>query len=165
VSRPEPGVEFFNGLGGFADGGREYVTILGPGQSTPTPWINVVANPGFGFQSSADGGGYEWSVNSREHQLTPWSNDPVTDRPGRVLYLRDLDTGEVWTPTAAPIRDETATYIATHGWGYSRFEHASHGVAAAPARIRASFRPGEDFRSDPAQHLRPHPAARRHRLC
>jgi cyclic beta-1,2-glucan synthetase len=131
VSRPEPGVEFFNGLGGFADGGREYVTILGPGQSTPTPWINVVANPGFGFQSSADGGGYDWSVNSREHQLTPWSNDPVTDRPGRVLYLRDLDTGEVWTPTAAPIRDETATYIATHGWGYSRFEHASHGVAAA----------------------------------
>jgi cyclic beta-1,2-glucan synthetase len=130
VSRPEPGVEFFNGLGGFADGGREYVTILGPGQSTPTPWINVVANTGFGFQSSADGGGYEWSVNSREHQLTPWSNDPVTDRPGRVLYLRDLDTGEVWTPTAAPIRDETATYVATHGWGYSRFEHASHGIAA-----------------------------------
>jgi cyclic beta-1,2-glucan synthetase len=130
VSRPEPGVEFFNGLGGFADRGREYVTILGPGQSTPTPWINVVANPGFGFQSSADGGGYEWSVNSREHQLTPWSNDPVTDRPGRALYLRDLDTGEVWTPTAAPIRDETATYVATHGWGYSRFEHASHGAAA-----------------------------------
>ena len=38
-------LEFFNGLGGFADDGREYVTILGPGQSTPAPWINVVANP------------------------------------------------------------------------------------------------------------------------
>lgn len=29
---------------------------------------------------SAEGGGYAWSVNSREHQLTPWSNDPVIDR-------------------------------------------------------------------------------------
>ncbi len=130
VSRPEPGVEFFNGLGGFAEGGREYVTILGPGQSTPAPWINVIANPGFGFQVSAEGGGYAWSVNSREHQLTPWSNDPVTDRPGQAFYLRDEETGRVWSPTALPIRDETATYVARHGWGYSRFEHASHGVAA-----------------------------------
>ena len=130
VSRPPPGVEYFNGLGGFAESGREYVTILGPGQSTPAPWINVVANPGFGFQVSAEGGGYAWSVNSREHQLTPWSNDPVTDRPGQAFYLRDEETGDLWSPTALPIRDETATYVARHGWGYSRFEHASHGIAA-----------------------------------
>lgn len=131
VSRPEPSVEFFNGLGGFAEGGREYVTILGPGQSTPAPWINVIANQDFGFQVSAEGGGYTWSVNSREHQLTPWSNDPVTDRPGQAFYLRDEDTGDVWSPTASPIRDEASTYVARHGWGYSRFEHASHGVEAA----------------------------------
>ena len=130
VSRPAPGVEYFNGLGGFAEGGREYVTILGPGQSTPAPWINVVANPGFGFQVSAEGGGYAWSVNSREHQLTPWSNDPVTDRPGQAFYLRDEETGDLWSPTALPIRDEAATYVARHGWGYSRFEHTSHGIAA-----------------------------------
>src|SRR5882724_11914063 len=72
VSRPALGVEYFNGLGGFTEGGREYVTILGPGQSTPAPWINVIANSGFGFQVSAEGSGYAWSVNSREHQLTPW---------------------------------------------------------------------------------------------
>jgi cyclic beta-1,2-glucan synthetase len=130
VSRPAPGVEYFNGLGGFAEGGREYVTILGPGQSTPAPWINVVANPGFGFQVSVDGCGYAWSVDSREHQLTPWSNDPVTDRPGQAFYLRDEETGDLWSPTALPIRDEAATYVARHGWGYSRFEHASQGIAA-----------------------------------
>ena len=84
-----PNLEFFNGLGGFAEDGREYVTILGPGQSTPAPWINVVANPAFGFQVATEGGGTTWSVNSRENQLTPWSNDPVTDRPGRgVLCAR-----------------------------------------------------------------------------
>jgi cyclic beta-1,2-glucan synthetase len=130
VSRPAPGVEYFNGLGGFAEGGREYVTIIGPGQSTPAPWINVIANPGFGFHVSAEGGGYAWSVNSREHQLTPWSNDSVTDRPGQAFYLKDEETGDLWSPTALPIRDEAATYVARHGWGYSRFEHTAHGITA-----------------------------------
>ena len=124
-----PLLEFFNGLGGFAEDGREYVTILGPGQATPAPWINVIANPVFGFQVATEGSGFTWSVNSRENQLTPWSNDPVSDRPGEVFYLRDDDTGDLWCPTALPIRDDTATYVAWHGWGYSRFDHAAHGIA------------------------------------
>jgi len=124
-----PSLEYFNGLGGFADEGREYVTILGPGQATPAPWINVVANPTFGFQVAADGGGYTWSINSRENQLTPWSNDPVTDRAGEVFYLRDDDTGDLWCPTALPIRDPAATYISRHGRGYSRFELTANGLA------------------------------------
>ena len=125
-----PNLEFFNGLGGFADDGKQYVTVLGPGQSTPVPWINVISNPAFGFQVAADGGGYTWSVNSRENQLTPWSNDPVTDRPGEAFYLRDDDTGAVWSPTAHPIRDEKASYMARHGRGFSRFEHIAHGIAS-----------------------------------
>jgi cyclic beta-1,2-glucan synthetase len=123
-----PDLEFFNGIGGFADDGREYVIRLGPGQSTPAPWINVIANPNFGFQVSAEGCGFVWSVNSREHQLTPWSNDPVTDRPGDAIYLRDEETGELWCPTALPIRDDLGVYVARHGWGYSRFEHEAHGI-------------------------------------
>jgi cyclic beta-1,2-glucan synthetase len=122
-------LEFFNGLGGFTANASEYVTLLGPGQSTPAPWINVIANPGFGFHVAAEGSGFTWSGNSREHQLTPWSNDPVTDRPGEAIYLRDEDTGELWGPTAAPIHDAGAFHTARHGQGYSRFEHESHGVA------------------------------------
>ncbi len=127
---PPPPLEFFNGLGGFGAGGREYVTILRPGQSTPAPWINVIANSEFGFQVAAEGGGCTWSMNSRENLLTPWSNDPVSDRPGEVFYLRDSDTGDLWCPTAQPIRNTTATYVARHGWGYSCFEHAQYGIAA-----------------------------------
>ncbi|MGO9039015.1 MAG: GH36-type glycosyl hydrolase domain-containing protein [Steroidobacteraceae bacterium] len=123
-----PDLEFFNGLGGFAAGGREYVTLLGPGHRTPAPWINVIANPAFGFQVAAEGGGFTWALNSRENQLTPWSNDPVSDRPGEALYVRDEESGELWGPTASPIRDHGAHYSARHGQGYSRFEHASHGI-------------------------------------
>jgi cyclic beta-1,2-glucan synthetase len=121
-------LEFFNGLGGFSADGREYVTLLGPGQTTPAPWINVIANPEFGFQVAAEGGGFTWALNSRENQITPWSNDPVTDRAGEVLYLRDEESGELWGPTAAPLRDQGAYYAARHGQGYSRFEHTSHGI-------------------------------------
>lgn len=121
-------LQFFNGLGGFSEEGREYVTTLGPGQWTPAPWINVISNPAFGFQVSESGAGYTWAGNSRENQLTPWSNDPVSDLPGEVLYIRDEETGDLWTPTVLPIREEDSPYTSRHGQGYSRFEHVSHGI-------------------------------------
>jgi cyclic beta-1,2-glucan synthetase len=122
-------MEFFNGLGGFTNNGREYLTILEGNDRTPAPWLNIVANPSFGFQVSTDGSGFTWSVNSQQNQLTPWSNDPVCDRPGEAIYVRDEDTGEVWGPTALPIREKTASYAVRHGQGYSRFDHASHGIS------------------------------------
>ena len=68
-------------------------------------------------------------MNSRENQLTPWSNDPVSDPPGETIYVRDEESGELWGPTALPIREEAWPYMARHGQGYSRFEHTSHGIA------------------------------------
>ncbi len=123
-----PPLEFFNGLGGFSNDGREYVIVLDNGQWTPAPWMNVIANPEFGFMVSESGSACTWCGNSRENQLTPWSNDPVSDPPGEVLYLRDDETNELWTPTALPIRVDNADYVIRHGQGYSRFEHASHGI-------------------------------------
>jgi cyclic beta-1,2-glucan synthetase len=131
---PEPTVEipelsFFNGLGGFSPEGREYVTVLGEGQWTPAPWLNVISNgQDFGFQVTETGAGYTWSVNSRENRLTPWSNDAVSDPTGEAIYLRDEDTGTVWTPTPLPIR-ETGPYVIRHGQGYTVFERTSHGLA------------------------------------
>jgi cyclic beta-1,2-glucan synthetase len=60
--------------------------------------------------------------------LTPWSNDPVSDYPGEALYVRDEETGELWGPTSSPILDRSAHYRATHGQGFSRFHHESHGI-------------------------------------
>jgi cyclic beta-1,2-glucan synthetase len=78
---------------------------------------------------SAEGAGYSWAGNSRDHQLTPWSNDPTGDRPGEVIYLRDEHSGDIWGPTASPIRHPRAAYVARHGQGYSQFEHTERGVA------------------------------------
>jgi cyclic beta-1,2-glucan synthetase len=128
---PAPtGLEFFNGIGGFDKNGTEYVTVLQSGDQTPAPWINVIANAEFGFQVSATGSGYTWAQNSRENQLTPWSNDPVADPVGEAIYIKDDTNGAVWSPTAQPIRDE-GTYVVRHGFGYSRFEHTANGITSS----------------------------------
>jgi len=123
-----PELEFFNGIGGFSAGGRDYVTVLGTGQWTPLPWVNVIANPSFGFLVSEAGSGYTWAENSRENQLTPWSNDPMSDAPGEVVYVRDDDTGELWTATPLPIREDSG-YVVYHGQGFTSFVHESHEIA------------------------------------
>lgn len=125
-----PDLEFFNGTGGFDREGREYVIRLGPAQSTPAPWINVIANPDFGFQVSASGSGFAWAENSRDNQLTPWSNDAVADPPGEAIYIRDDDSGLLFSPTAAPLPPSAGAgpHIVRHGFGYSRFEHQADGI-------------------------------------
>ncbi len=123
--------EFDNGTGGFIESGRAYAITLDGDRCTPVPWINVVANPGFGFLVSAEGGGYTWSLNSQQNPLTPWPNDPVSDTPHEVLYLRDEDSGELWSAAALPIRVPTATYSVQHGKGWSRFTHDAHGIDVA----------------------------------
>ncbi|MGH8157436.1 MAG: GH36-type glycosyl hydrolase domain-containing protein [Rhodanobacter sp.] len=121
-------LEFSNGNGGFSDGGRSYRIDLDDKQHTPAPWVNVIANPAFGFLVSAEGGGYAWSLNSQQNPLTPWPNDPVSDSPHEVLYLRDEDTGVLWSATALPIRVAGAKYATTHGKGWTRFTSDAHGI-------------------------------------
>ena len=130
TDQPPPRIplEFFNGMGGFSEDTGEYVTLLGERQWTPAPWINVLANPAFGCLVSESGSGYTWAINSRENQLTPWSNDPVGDPPGEALFLRDEETGEVWSPTPLPIRGD-GSYVVRHGQGYSRFEYEHRQLA------------------------------------
>lgn len=135
-------LEFFNGLGGFGADGSEYVTVLGAGQVTPAPWINVIANEGFGFQVSAEGAGYTWAGSSRENQLTQWSNDPVLDPSGEAIVLRDEATGALFSPTAHVVRDG-GVYVARHGFGYSRFEHAVEGLALDLTQFMPLDRPAK----------------------
>ncbi|MEO8779866.1 MAG: glycosyl transferase family 36 [Rhodanobacter sp.] len=122
-------LEFDNGYGGFVDDGRAYCIELDEAHPTPAPWTNVIANAGFGCLVTAEGGGYTWSTNSQQNPLTPWPNDPVSDMPHEVIYLRDADNGELWSATALPIRVPGARYTTTHGKGWSRFCNDAHGIA------------------------------------
>jgi cellobiose phosphorylase len=129
--RPLPPREliFQNGLGGFTRDGHEYVITLDAGQTTPAPWINVLANPAFGTVVSESGSAYTWGENAHEFRLTPWSNDPVRDTPGEAIYIRDEHTGKYWSPTPSPARG-AAPYVVRHGFGYTVFEHTEFGISS-----------------------------------
>lgn len=132
MAYPAPGFErpalaFDNGLGGFDLERDEYVIVLSDGQTTPAPWVNVIARPRFGTLVSEAGIGCTWAENSHENRISTWNNDPVSDGTGECLYVRDEATGEFWSPTLLPVRGG-GTHVIRHGRGYTRFEHASHGI-------------------------------------
>jgi cyclic beta-1,2-glucan synthetase len=124
---PRSDLLFFNGLGGFTPDGREYIVATAPGQATPAPWVNVLANPLFGTIISESGSACTWSENAHEFRLTPWNNDPVSDSSGEGFYIRDEERGHFWSPTPLPSRGATA-YTSRHGFGYSVFEHTERGI-------------------------------------
>jgi cyclic beta-1,2-glucan synthetase len=87
VASPQalPELEFFNGLGGFAEDGREYVTVLRAGQSTPAPWIQC------GLRLSGLGGGQRLYLGGKQSREPV---DALVERPcDRCSRRGDLSAG------------------------------------------------------------------------
>jgi cyclic beta-1,2-glucan synthetase len=127
-SRSPGSLLFANGFGGFDPAGREYVIDVAcdPGAEhlPPMPWCNVIANEGFGTLVSERGAATTWSRNSREHRLTPWSNDPIADRHSEALWLRDDEARVFWSPQPGPT-PAGGGYEVRHGFGHSSWRHRS----------------------------------------
>ena len=90
----------------------------------PAPWANVIANPRGGFVVTERGAGFTWAENSYFYRLTPWHNDPVSDPSSDVLYLRDEETGELWSADAGAGRERRRRTPCGTAPGSSTFEHA-----------------------------------------
>ena len=112
--------------GRFNETGSEFEFFVHANSKPPRPWVNVISNPSFGFQVSESGAGYSWAVNSRMHQLTPWSNDPIADPAYEHYLLQDLDSAVFLplTPSGSAQR---------------------HGVSIAPAQIRHHVCHGQGY--------------------
>jgi cyclic beta-1,2-glucan synthetase len=128
-----PALTFANGMGGFADGGREYVIVLEGDQETPRPWANVIASPRLGTIVTASGSAFTWSENSRENRLTPFANDPVSDPSAEAILVRDEETGVAWSPTPGPLPRTPASgrFVVRHAPGVTRFARATAGIRHA----------------------------------
>ncbi|MDM0114277.1 glucoamylase family protein [Variovorax sp. J22R133] len=93
------------------------------------PWVNIIANADFGFQVSEAASGFTWAGNSRMHQITPWSNDPVQDPAFEHYLLQDLDSRDLIPLTpAAGTRPDTRHHV-RHGQGYTIFECEHEGLS------------------------------------
>ncbi len=126
---PAPG-SITTPVGKFDNTTGEFQFDISPTQRPPRPWVNVIANPSFGFQVSETGSGYTWATNSRQHQVTPWSNDPVQDPTHEHYLLQDIETsqflrltpGHQHSPPSNPIGGAAPKHRVRHGQGYSVFE-------------------------------------------
>ena len=127
LSFDENKLDFWNGYGGFDPKDKSYVIKLNNFSNTPAPWINVISNKNFGFHISETGSSYTWCGNSRENKITPWSNDYIMDPLSEAMYVRDDDTGDYFSITPKPVRDE-GEYIINHAFGYSTFEHSVYDI-------------------------------------
>ncbi|MFC0225400.1 GH36-type glycosyl hydrolase domain-containing protein [Serratia aquatilis] len=137
-------LRFYNGFGGFSENGREYVIAMNESKVTPAPWSNVIANSMFGSVISESGQAYTWYENAHEYRITPWENDPVSDRSGEAFYLRDEESGHVWSPTPLPARGR-GHYLTRHGFGYSVFEHRETGIDSQLTMLVAKDAPVKLF--------------------
>lgn len=68
------------------------------------------------------GAGYTWAVNSRLHQITPWSNDPVCDLAFEHFLLQDHESRELLPLTPTGRGASAATHRVRHGQGNTVFE-------------------------------------------
>jgi cyclic beta-1,2-glucan synthetase len=134
-----PALEFDNGIGGLLPDGTYEIRLTGA-VTTPAPWTNCIANDVAGFLVSENGGGCTWVDSSQFYRLTPWRNDPVRDAPTEIIYLRDDETGELWTPTPDPIRHPTP-YVVRHAAGRTEFRHSHLGISTTLALGMAGTEP------------------------
>ena len=115
-------------VGRFDAASGEFQFELEGRQLPPRPWVNIIANPGFGFQVSETGSGMTWAANSNLHQITPFSNDPVRDPAFEHWLLQDLDTGQLLPLTPSMLALADSRWQVRHGQGYTVFEGRQGGL-------------------------------------
>lgn len=116
-----------NPYGYFTPDGREFrITDW----RTPRPWANIIANPRFGLAVSQTGSGFTWVDNSQLAVLTRWQQDLTADCSGKFLYVRDTESGAVWSLSPAPTWPRYDTFECRHGLGYTQFVTELGGIRA-----------------------------------
>ncbi|MGQ9478961.1 MAG: GH36-type glycosyl hydrolase domain-containing protein [Thermoproteota archaeon] len=115
--------------GYFDEETGEYV-ITRP--DTPSPWINYIGQGGYGGIVSNTAGGYSFDRDPRSRRITRYRYNSVPqDQPGHYIYLRDMKTGEFWSPTWQPVCRKLDSYECRHGPGYTRISSRHRGIEAS----------------------------------
>lgn len=111
--------------GQFSSDGNEYI-IKTP--FTPKPWVNVISNGDYGLVISQTGGGFSWLTHSEFNRLNRWHQDMIQDNWGKYFYIKDNQTGEVWSPTWNIVKTPLDNYEVRYGFGYAVFSSEYKGV-------------------------------------
>ncbi len=107
-------------FGNFSKNNKEYII---DNVATPSPWINYLYNGKYFATISNNGGGISYFKSPLHGRITRYRiNDVPHDRPGKYIYVKDRETGEIWSLTWQPVGKNLEAYEVAHGFGYTRAE-------------------------------------------
>ena len=112
--------------GNFSKDGREYI-INSP--KTPKPWFNYLFNDEYHALVSQTGGGYSYYKDPKSNRILRYDHIQ-TDRPGRYIFIKDKDTGKVWSCNWQPFRKKLDSWRCIHGLGYTKIQSRQNRVFA-----------------------------------
>jgi cellobiose phosphorylase len=95
-------------------------------QSNAAPQeVQLLSNGRYHVMVTAGGSGYSvW----RDLAVTRWRADPTTGDGGHVCYVRDLDSGAVWSTAWQPTPARPEQYEAVFSEGRAEFRRRDHGI-------------------------------------
>lgn len=120
-------LKYNNEYGAFSEDGKEYLMRINKSHQLPTTWSHIMANEKFGTVVTEGNGGYTWYKNSRLNRVTSWHNSSCVNVPSEAIYLKDLENGRTWSPTAMP-KPDNKNYNAIYGFGYAKYIHNSDDI-------------------------------------
>ncbi|MFI5384493.1 MAG: GH36-type glycosyl hydrolase domain-containing protein [Fimbriimonadales bacterium] len=92
---------------------------------TPTPRTCLLSNGAYRAMITNAGGGYSrW----RELDITRWRADTTADDQGKFCYLKDLDSGFVWSTAHHPVGARTQSYQAIFSAEKAEFRRRDRGI-------------------------------------
>jgi len=119
---------FESKYGYFSEDGREFVIVR---PDTPTPWVNVMSNGDYGLVISQAGSGFSWRGNSALARINVWHQDLIRDEYGKYVYLRDNQSGEIWSLSWKPCCPTFDSYEVRHGIGYTSIRSVKNGIESS----------------------------------
>jgi len=105
---------------------------------TPTPEVHLLSNGRYHVLITVAGSG---SSRWENLALTRWREDVTRDHWGSFLYVRDLDSGTVWSVTAQPTHAKLDRYEAIFSPGVAEFQSVREKVEV---RMRVAVSPEDD---------------------
>ncbi|MCQ2422792.1 MAG: N,N'-diacetylchitobiose phosphorylase [Lachnospiraceae bacterium] len=116
--------------GYFDEKAKEYV-ITRP--DTPSAWANYLGSPEYGAIISNNAGGYSFVKSGANGRIIRYRfNSVAMDQPGRYVYIKDLEDGEYWSASWAPVCKPLESYKSEcrHGTAYSVISSEYKGIKA-----------------------------------
>ncbi len=93
--------------------------------NTPQPEVHLLSNGRYSVMVSSSGGGYsQW----KDIAINRWRGDSTRDNDGQFFYIRDLDSGDVWSAGYQPMQKNPEMYQAIFPGSKAEFWRRDHDI-------------------------------------